>query len=80
MKRSTEKYKSVIDCVGNALSAVTVAAAVSGVGLLSTFAAMPAGIALKIIAAVSGSVTMARRVVSRRLNMWRKTRLNTEVR
>ena len=71
MKRSTKKYKravNVTDCVGNALSAMTVAAAVSGVALLSTIAAMPAGIALESIAAVYGSVMMAGRVMSRRLN------------
>ena len=71
MKRSTKKYKravNVTDCVGNALSAMTVAAAVSGVALLSTIAAMPARIALESIAAVSGSVTMAGRIMIGRLN------------
>ena len=58
----------MIDCVGNAFPAVTVTSAVNGVALLSTLAAMPAGIALESIAAVSGSVTMAGRVMSRRLN------------
>ena len=70
MKRSTNKYKRAvngIDCVGNALSAVTVAAAVSGVTLMSTIAALPAGIALESIAAVSGSVTMAARIMISRL-------------
>ena len=65
MKQSTKNYKrpvNVIDFLGNALSAVTVAAAVSGVPLLSTTAALPAGIALESTAAVSGSVTMAGRV------------------
>ena len=72
-----KKYKravNVIDCVGNALSAVTVAPAVSysGVMLMSTIAALPAGIALESIAAVSGSVTMAGRVMSRQLNKMAK--------
>ena len=42
--------------------------AVSSVALLSTIAAMLAGIAVESFAAVSGSVTMDGRVVSHRLN------------
>ena len=70
MKRSTKKYKravNVIDSVDNALSAVTLAAAISGVALMSTIAALPAGTVLESIAAVSGSVTMASRVMITRL-------------
>ena len=62
------KAVNVIDCAGNTLSAVTVTSAVSGVTLLSTIATIPAGIALESIAAVSGSVMMVGRVMSRRLN------------
>ena len=50
MKRSTKKYKravNVIDCVGNTLSAVTVAVPVNGVAWISTIAAMPAGLSWK---------------------------------
>ena len=53
----------VIDFVGNALSAVTVAAAVRSVTLMSTIAALPAGIALESIVTVSCSVTMAGRIM-----------------
>ena len=45
-----KKYKravNVIDCVGNALFAVTVAAAVSGVTLMSAIAALPVASRLK---------------------------------
>ena len=55
MKRSIKKYKRAVNgiqCVGNALSAVTVAVAVSGVAFLSIIAAMLPGIALKRIEAV----------------------------
>ena len=64
------KYKRAvnwIDCVGNALSAVTVAVVV-GVTLLNKIAAVPAGIALESIAAVSGPVTTAGCVAIHRLN------------
>ena len=52
---------NVIDCVGNAFSVVTVVVAVSNGALMSTIAALPAGIALERITAVSGSLTMAGR-------------------
>lgn len=66
-----KKYQRAVnglDGMGNACSAVTVATAVSGVALLSTIVAVPAGIALEGTAAICGGVTIAGRVVSRRLN------------
>ena len=50
MKRSTKNYQRpviLIVCAGKSFSAVTVTAAFSGVALLSTFAAVLAGIPLE---------------------------------
>ena len=80
MKGST-KIQESCECdrlCGQPLSAVTVAAAVRGVALLSSIAALPAGISLESIAAFSGSVVVASGVENSRLN--KKARKSDNIR
>ena len=66
-----KNYKRAVnglDGAGNALSAITVDSAVSGVAILSTVVLTPVRIALEGLAAVCGTATFAGRVVSRRLD------------
>ena len=66
-----KKYKRAVnglDGAEDALSAITVGNAVSGVAVLSTVVLTLVGIALEGLAAVCGTATFAGRVVSRRLD------------